>query len=115
MSVWSDIKRAMRPAEMTEREFGALRYSFEKSIAGAEIPPEGVRIEAPGVSHAGKPYLLVLILLATGKISRFEVDHHPDLSSPAFDAYTDFRNDPSRGERTKLPAATLDAGEGEGR
>ena len=102
MSVWSDIKRAMRPAEMTDKEFRAMRFAFERSMATAEIPPEGVRIEAPGVSVAGKPYLLVFVLRANGEIARFEADHEPDLSSPAFDAYTDFRNDPDRGERVPL-------------
>lgn len=111
MSVWSDVKRAMRPAELTDKEFKAMRFGFERAIAAAEIPPEGVRIETPGVSTAGKPYLLTFILRATGEIARFEVDHEPDLSSPAFDAYTDFRNDPDRGERVPL-APTQSGGEG---
>lgn len=88
MSVWSDVKRAMRPAEITEREFRALRTGFKRTLS--QYPPEGARVEVPGISHAGKPYLLVLHV-RVGRLDGFEVDHDPDLSAPAFDAYTDFR------------------------
>lgn len=63
MSKWSDIKRAMRPAEMEGKEFPALREAFERSIAHPEAPADA-RIEIPGITHAGKAYLLTIIVKA---------------------------------------------------
>lgn len=89
MSKWSDIKRAMRPAEMEEKEFAALREAFERALAHPKSPPEA-RIEIPGVTWGGKPYLLAIVVKAN-RIFSFEVDHDPDLSSPVFDAYAQKR------------------------
>lgn len=88
MSKWSDIKRAMRPAEMEDKEFRGLRQAFDRTLP--HTPPEGARIEIPGVTWGGKPYLLTIIVKAH-RIFSFEVDHDPDMSSPAFDAYTEKR------------------------
>lgn len=89
MSKWSDIKRAMHPAEMEDKEFRALRTAFDRTLAHPDAPAEA-RMEIPGITWGGKPYLLTIIVKAH-RIFSFEVDHDPDLSSPAFEAYVDKR------------------------
>ena len=91
MSVWSDIKRAMRPAEMEDFEWRGLREAVQRGLTSVGGHRPGDNVEIPAVTKAGKAYLLKLKVGTAGRIQRFEVDHDPDLSSPAFEAYVDKR------------------------
>lgn len=100
MSTWTELRRELRETEITDREWTALRRVLEGGFK--QGLPANADIELPSVTAAGKPYLLRIPTDASGKPTKIEVDLSPDLSSPAFDAYTDFRNDPTAGTRLSL-------------
>lgn len=109
MSTWVKLRRELRETEMTDREWRALRTILSNGFKGG-LPPHA-NIELPSVTEAGKAFLLIIPTDDAGKPTKIEVDLAPDLSAPAFDAYTDFRNDPDRGERVPF-APTQYGGEG---
>lgn len=91
MSAFSDIKRAMRPAQMEDWELRGLREAIDRTLNFSRQKKASPTIQVPGVTKAGKCYPLLTLDVRGGRIFRFEVDHDPDLSSPAFDAYVEKR------------------------
>lgn len=99
MSFFSDLKREMRAAELTDGEWRGLRQALKLGLLSKA--PASARVEVPGVSKAGKAYLLVFETGAAGEIRRCQVDHNPDLSMPCFEAYVDKRVEWQREDEKK--------------
>lgn len=93
MSSWPALRRELRETEITDAEFKALRQSITLLIP--RLKPH-IQVEVPSVTKAGHAYLLRIPTDADAKPTKIEVDLSPDLSSPAFDAYTDFRSQSER-------------------
>jgi len=83
VSVRSDIRRALRPAQLEPWEDHALFVAIRSALKHV---PSGDRVQLPAITKAGKAYLLTFYVVG-GVIDRFEVDHDPDRRSPAFLAY----------------------------
>ena len=88
MSTWPALRRELRETEISDREFKALRQALTMLFPRLE---PNIQVEVPSVTAAGHPYLLRIPTDADAKPTKIEVDLNPDLSSGAFDAYTDFR------------------------
>lgn len=102
MSFFADLKREMRDAELTDGEWRGLREALKRGLF-AQVPASA-RVEVPGVSKAGKAYLLVFETGPAGEIRRCQVDHDPDLSMPCFEAYVDKRVEWEREDAEKAPS-----------
>lgn len=89
MSVRSDIRRAMRPAQLEPWEDDALFVAIRKAISNERVGP-GANIVVPAITKAGNAYVLTLHLRG-GIIDRFEVDHDPDMDGPEMRAYLEKR------------------------
>lgn len=89
MSTWPALRRELRETGITDTEFKALRLSLTRAF---EHLAPNIQLEVPSVTWAGHPFLLRIPTDADAKPTKIEVDLNPDLSSAAFDAYTDFRN-----------------------
>lgn len=91
-SPWPRLRRAMLPAEMEDWEWRAFRQAVQKVLDEFPIPDEGVHLRVPGVTVAGKAYLVTLLIkVRPCRVAAFAVDLDPDLSSGEFDAYVDKR------------------------
>lgn len=88
MSSWPALRRELRETEITDAEFKGLRQALTQMFPRLE---PNIQLEVPAVTKAGHAYLLRIPTDADAKPTKIEVDLSPDLSSPAFDAYTDFR------------------------
>ncbi len=84
------LRRTMGPAQMEPWEELNLRDTIDLALEYARKDSAYSHVKIPGVTKAGRPYLLNLDLTG-GKLNRIDADHEPDLSSPIFDGYTDFR------------------------
>ncbi|MCK9251112.1 MAG: hypothetical protein M0P31_19285 [Solirubrobacteraceae bacterium] len=86
MSLTSDMRRALLPAGLTATETVALFCALEQLLETAPHTSHLQPVDIPCLSASGHAFILTLHLLA-GRIHRFEVDHDPDLESPAWRAY----------------------------
>jgi hypothetical protein len=102
MGTWPALRRELRETGISDAEFKGLRRSL--TLLFPRLEPN-TQVEVPSVTKAGHAYLLRIPTDAGARPTKIEVDLNPDLSSPAFEAYTDFRN--------RQPDPTEDSGGGE--
>ncbi|MGE4424976.1 MAG: hypothetical protein AB7G37_00825 [Solirubrobacteraceae bacterium] len=86
MSVASDIRRALRPAALSPDETKTLFRVLGQLVRDAPHTTHSQGVEIPSLTESGHAYILT-VYLRGGRIHRFEVDHDPDLESPAWQAY----------------------------
>jgi hypothetical protein len=86
VSTWTKLRRELSSVNLTDGEWRGLRHVI--SLGGKQGFPPNAKVEIPGITAAGKAYLLTIPTDAQGKPTKIVVDLNPDLSSPAFDAYT---------------------------
>lgn len=84
-----DLLEELAPAQMETWECEALIEAVGRVLPKLENQRQ-VGMKMPGVTKAGKAYLVTL-LVGAGVVHGFSVDLDPDLSAPEFEAYTDFR------------------------
>lgn len=92
MSVVSDIRRGMRPANLRAWEHEALFKTIDAFLRRAPFTEHVQAVEIPSVTDRGGAYLLTLYMRG-GRIVRWTVDHDPDQTAACFAAYHEKRTD----------------------